>query len=217
MRPVGVVRFLGTNCDRDIFKAVEDVGLKAEWCWYKDEVDIDNYSGFIIPGGFSFGDHLRTGAFAAKTPIMKSVVKAAKKGMPILGICNGFQILCESGLLPGALIKNKSQKFIDKWVELVPQSEGSYWFVDKSTRFPVAHGDGQYFIDSEGLEELRANNQIWLRYTNNPNGSVADIAGLYNKNKNVAGLMPHPERAMSQWMGGTDGKLFFENFKKSLI
>ncbi len=212
MKRVGVVRFLGTNCDRDVFKAIEQVGHTPEWLWYEDSFEVSKYEALVIPGGFSYGDYLRSGALAAKAPVMNSVSEAAKKGVPILGICNGFQILCEAGLLPGVLIKNEGLRFIDQWVKLNLQTPLKSWGgseIDKC-EIPIAHGDGCYFLEPESLKKVMDQDQIWMTYDKNPNGSVADIAGVTNKNKNVAGLMPHPERAMWDWMGSSSGTNFFE-------
>lgn len=213
-KKVGVVRFLGTNCDQDVWQAVEAVGLTPEWMWYQDQCDTSEMAGIVIPGGFSYGDYLRCGALAAKSPVMKSVKEAADKGVPILGICNGFQVLCESQLLPGVLLKNNSLRFVDKWSALKLQSSDSAWVGDNArsqdSLLPVAHGEGRYFIEEDQKKALWDNDQVWWTYVDNPNGSVDDIAGVLNKEKNVAGLMPHPERAMFDWMGGIDGVRFFE-------
>lgn len=213
MKPVGVLRFLGTNCDRDVFEAIESVGLSAEWLWYQDQFQTSNYSALVLPGGFSYGDYLRSGALAAKTPAMKSVIEAAKKDLPILGICNGFQILCEAGLLPGALVKNEKQRFIDKWVTLesAGQSKNFAKSTAKKIHLPVAHGDGCFYAPTDILKRMEDEQQVWWRYTENINGSMGNIAGVLNENKNVAGLMPHPERAVHQWQGNTDGLNFFES------
>ncbi|MCB0421563.1 MAG: phosphoribosylformylglycinamidine synthase subunit PurQ [Bdellovibrionales bacterium] len=208
-----IVRFLGTNCDRDVWQAVESVGLEPEWLWYQDRYDLSPYRGIVLPGGFSYGDYLRCGALAAKSPVMSSVQEAADKGIPVLGICNGFQVLCESGLLPGALLKNNSLRFIDKWSSLKLQSTQSQWTGNYKSRshavLPIAHGEGRYFISQDEGKALWDNDQVWWTYDENPNGSVDDIAGVLNAQKNVAGLMPHPERAMFDWMGGEDGVDFF--------
>ncbi len=210
MKKVGVVRFLGTNCDRDIWQACEAKGYSPEWLWYEDGFDVSSYEAVIIPGGFSYGDYLRCGAMAAKSPVMKSVVEFAGAGKPVLGICNGFQILCEVGLLPGALVKNTSGMFVDKWTELKTENPCQFWGKSvANSRLPIAHGEGRYHIEPEQLEKIKSSGQVWLTYKDNPNGSVADIAGVLNENKNVAGLMPHPERAMFDWMGGDDGFSFF--------
>ncbi len=213
MKPVGVLRFLGTNCDTDVFEAVQAVGLQAKWVWYQDQFNCDDFSAFILPGGFSYGDYLRSGALAAKMPSVKSLHEADKKGMPILGICNGFQVLCEAGLLPGALVKNINRRFIDKWVQLEAANASPNFAskISSTVNLPVAHGDGCYFIPEADIPKIKDNGQIWLNYKENINGSVLNIAGVMNKNKNVAGLMPHPERAMFDWQGGSDGKSFFES------
>lgn len=210
MKKVGVVRFLGTNCDRDIWQACEAKGYQPEWLWHEDNFDVSAYEAVIIPGGFSYGDYLRCGAMAAKSPVMKSVVEFAGSGKPVLGICNGFQILCEVGLLPGALVRNTSGMFVDKWIELKTENACEHWGSNvKESKLPIAHGEGRFHIEAEQLEKIKKSGQIWLTYKDNPNGSVDDIAGVLNENKNVAGLMPHPERAMFDWMGGNDGFSFF--------
>lgn len=210
-KPVGIVRFLGTNCDRDVWQAVAATGGKPEWLWYTDQFAWQDYSALILPGGFSYGDYLRCGALAARANAMKSVREAATKGVPILGICNGFQILCEAGLLPGVLTRNLSQRFADGWVDLIPQAVSPQWAQKRkeNIRLPIAHGEGRFYIDENGFKQISDQEQIWFRYAKNPNGSQADIAGVLNKNKNVAGLMPHPERAIYEWMGCTDGLSFF--------
>jgi phosphoribosylformylglycinamidine synthase len=211
---VGVLRFPGTNCDRDVFGAIEAAGHQAEWLWHADSFSYTNYKSLVLPGGFSYGDYLRAGALAARSPVMKSVREAAQKGVPILGICNGFQILCEAGLLPGVLTRNESLRFNDDWVTLnTVSSSGTFASElkkDQKVRLPVAHADGRYHIPTDGLKRLQDNNQIWFTYEKNPNGSLADIAGVFNETKNVAALMPHPERAMFDWMGSQDGFSFFE-------
>ncbi|MEK6554471.1 MAG: phosphoribosylformylglycinamidine synthase subunit PurQ [Bdellovibrionota bacterium] len=209
---LGVVRFLGTNCDFDVFEAIKEVGLEPEWLWYQDQFQVNDYKALFLPGGFSYGDYLRCGALAARAPIMKSVREAAKKGTPILGICNGFQILCESGLLPGVLVQNSHLRFIDKWVDLNLKNASPFTSAtDKKIRLPVAHGEGRYIVEEDEVRRLFDDEQVWLTYGKNPNGSVEDIAGVLSSGKNVAGLMPHPERAMTSWMGGQDGRSFFES------
>lgn len=208
-KPVGVLRFLGTNCDRDVFEAVEALNLKPEWLWHADHFKPKNYSAFLVPGGFSYGDYLRCGALAAKSPVMTSLREAARAGQPVLGICNGFQILCESGLLPGALVRNERRKFIDRWVMLKLANNTAWTNLEPGAAFklPIAHGEGRFYVEDAELADLRERGQIWLEYTDdNPNGSVAHIAGVANREKNVCGLMPHPERAMFDWMGGEDGR-----------
>lgn len=210
----GVIRFPGTNCDRDVFTAIETAGHKPEWLWHQDQFDENQFDALFLPGGFSYGDYLRAGALAARSPVMKSVREAAKKGKPILGICNGFQILCEAQLLPGVLTRNKTLRFNDDWVTLINFSSNPNFAgtvkLEAKLKLPVAHADGRYQIDADGLHQIQDSGQIWFLYENNPNGSVGNIAGVMNKEKNVAALMPHPERAMFDWMGGTDGFSFFK-------
>ena len=207
-KPVGILRFLGTNCDRDVWQAVEALGLEPRWLWQADTFTPEDYSAFVLPGGFSYGDYLRCGALAAKAPVMKSLAEAAGKGMPVLGICNGFQILCESGLLPGVLVRNEGRRFIDKWVDLKLMSR-TKWTSKGQERMhlPIAHGEGRFFMQEDGLKKLFDKDQVWLTYGGgNPNGSLRDIAGVSNESKNVCALMPHPERAIHDWMGSEDGR-----------
>ena len=210
---VGVLRFPGTNCDRDVFEAIEAKGHKAEWLWHADQFDAKAFAKLYLPGGFSYGDYLRAGALAARSPVMKSVREAAAFGVPILGICNGFQILCEAGLLPGVLIRNRTLRFIDDWVGLKLASGqphfGSSFRPGDEVKLPIAHADGRFYVEEDDYKRLQDQGQIWWTYTQNPNGAVHDIAGVMNERKNVAALMPHPERAMFDWMGGVDGNLFF--------
>lgn len=212
MKPVGVIRFLGTNCDQDVFNAVEQVGLKPQWIWYEERFAWTDYKALLLPGGFSHGDYLRSGALAAKAPVMTSVHEAAKKGVPILGICNGFQILCEANLLPGTLVRNNGLRFIDKWVKLkrVGRSADFVGAQLPEALLPVAHGDGRFYVEEDESKRLFDAQQVWWQYEDNPNGSVENIAGVINETGNVAGLMPHPERAMADWMGGVDGLPFFK-------
>lgn len=212
---LGIVRFPGTNCDYDTWKAGEYSGFTCEWLFHTDQFDYKKYNALVIPGGFSYGDYLRAGALAARSPVMNSVRDAAKSGVPVLGVCNGFQILCESGLLPGVLVKNESLRFIDDWVELSLVSKSDYWAKDVKAgakiKLPIAHGMGRYYLPEDELKNIFDSNQVWWTYTQNPNGALGDIAGVKNKNGNVAALMPHPERAMQEWMGGCDGAWFFKN------
>ncbi|HVK60627.1 MAG TPA: phosphoribosylformylglycinamidine synthase subunit PurQ [Bdellovibrionales bacterium] len=212
--PVGVLRFPGTNCDRDVFEAVEGRDLKAEWLWHADRFDAKKYRALLLPGGFSYGDYLRAGALAARAPAMDSVREAAKAGVPVLGICNGFQILCEAGLLPGVLIRNRGLRFIDDWVELKLESQNPVFAAKMmpgtKVNLPIAHADGRFYAEGDDLKMLQDRGQVWWSYLDNPNGAIANIAGVMNEKKNVAALMPHPERAMYDWMGGTDGRTFFE-------
>jgi phosphoribosylformylglycinamidine synthase subunit PurQ / glutaminase len=211
----GVVVFPGSNCDRDIYEALKtNLGQEAEMLWHKDS----GLAGFttddciVLPGGFSYGDYLRTGAIARFSPIMQSVIDFANKGGKVLGVCNGFQILCESHLLPGALLRNEHQQFVCKNVFVKDASENVY-------QIPVAHGEGRYYADEQTLDELENAGQVILRYCDrdgnlapnaNPNGSLRNIAGIRNKEGNVYGMMPHPERACSTALGNTDGRQIFE-------
>ncbi len=212
MSRVGVLRFPGTNCDRDIWKSIELKNKTPEWLWYEDSFDPKAYDAYLVPGGFSYGDYLRSGALAALSPAVDSLKEAAELGKPIFGICNGFQILCESGLLPGALMRNESGRFIDQWVDLKLQNSSQWapYETGKVFRMPMAHADGRFFINEDGLQSLKNNKQIWLTYESNPNGSVENIAGIMNEKKNVVGMMPHPDRALFDWMGSTDGLQFFD-------
>ncbi len=211
MKKLGILRFLGTNCDRDVWQAAEFSGLKPEWLWFEDRFNPKDYHAFVVPGGFSYGDYLRCGALAAKAPVMADLRAANELGKPILGICNGFQILCESGLLPGALVRNRSLRFVEDWVNLSLRSPNPFWSMDrlKSARLPVAHGEGRYVLEEDQLKEVQDSEQIWWTYDQDINGSLSQIAGVMNKEKNVAALMPHPERAIADWMGGRDGNEFF--------
>lgn len=216
-KKIGITRFLGTNCDRDIWKACEDLGAAPQWLWHEDQFDAKAFDAIFVPGGFSYGDYLRCGALAAKSPVMKSVTEAAKKGVPIMGICNGFQILCEAQLLPGVLLRNEGLRFIDEWVELKAQTQAAGWGFKKNLRMPIAHGEGRYFVDSDTLKKMQDQDQIWVSYASkNPNGAVQDIAGVINNlggdRMNVGALMPHPERAMKDWMGSEDGKVLLAQF-----
>ncbi len=213
MSRVGVLRFPGTNCDRDIWKSLELKGKNPQWIWFEETFSPQEFEAFVVPGGFSYGDYLRSGALAALSPAMESLKEADKLGKPIFGICNGFQILCEAGLLPGALMRNEGGRFIDQWVDLKLENLCPAWSpLEKGQvhSMPMAHADGRFFISEAGLEELKKNNQIWLTYENNPNGSVANIAGVMNKKGNVVGMMPHPDRALFDWMGSRDGLRFFD-------
>ena len=211
MKKIGILRFLGTNCDRDVWQAVESVGLTPEWLWFENRFNPKDYAGFVVPGGFSYGDYLRCGALAAKSPVMASLTEASEMGYPILGICNGFQILCESKLLPGVLVRNEGQKFIDSWVDLEFKSASPWLKSPSLKRMPIAHGEGRFYVENDELKGLQDRGQIWCTYKKNPNGAIADIAGVMNVKKNVCALMPHPERAMFNWMGGVDGREIFES------
>lgn len=207
---IGIIRFLGTNCDYDVQKWILNKGYQTEFISYRDHFELKKYDAVILPGGFSYGDYLRCGALAAKSSAVKSLKSFADSGRMVLGICNGFQILCEAGLLPGVLLQNQQRKFINEWtdLELVNAETAFTTKLNQAFTLPIAHGDGRFFISNEELQKLQQKNQIWIRYKNNPNGSVDNIAGVFNEKKNVAGLMPHPERAIQDWMGGTAGMAF---------
>ena len=210
MKKTAVLQFPGTNCDRDTLKALAP--FRPELLFSADGLNIREYRAFVIPGGFSHGDYLRAGALAARSPAMRDVARAAKKGAPVLGICNGFQILCEARLLEGALVENQSGRFADGWSALTVQNEAPFWGAGwgaKNIRLPIAHGEGRYHAPPDTLKKLEDKGRIWLSYDENPNGSLSGIAGIMSWEGNTAGLMPHPERAMAGWMGGAAGQLFF--------
>jgi phosphoribosylformylglycinamidine synthase len=224
---IAVIVFPGSNCDRDVHHVLTDVlGVEADLVWHADG-SLSGYDGVILPGGFSYGDYLRAGVIAAFSPIMREVRRLAEEGKPVLGICNGFQILVESGLLPGALMRNTGLKFVCKWVNLRVENNETL-FTRRYSRgqvlqMPIAHNEGRYYIDPEGLKELKEHNQIVFRYTepdgtpserSNPNGSLEAIAGVCNRRGNVLGLMPHPERASEAVLspsGSTDGLEVFRS------
>ncbi len=201
-----------------MYHAIKDeLGEEVEYVWH-DATSLDGFDAILLPGGFSYGDYLRTGAIARFSNVMQEVVKAAEAGKPVLGVCNGFQILLEAGLLPGAMRRNESLKFICKNVELrVENNEtmfsGSYK-QGETIQIPVAHGEGNYYCDEETLARLKENKQIVFTYTNNPNGSLEDIAGIMNEQGNVLGMMPHPERAVDELLGGADGVKLFQSIVK---
>jgi phosphoribosylformylglycinamidine synthase I len=209
---IGITRFPGTNCDFDVEKMILQFSYTPVWLWHQDHFETQEVDAVIIPGGFSYGDYLRCGALASRSPVMKSVRDFAGKGKPVLGICNGFQILCESGLLPGALTRNEGLQFIDDWAELEVVNSNSFFGArlkkGQEIRLPIAHGEGRYWLPEDELKALNDQGQIWLKYRKNPNGSLSHIAGVMNNKKNVLGLMPHPERALALWMGGQDGMEF---------
>lgn len=211
----GVVVFPGSNCDHDCYHVLKHVlGQETDFVWHKDK-DVSKYDCIVLPGGFSYGDYLRTGAIARFSPVMDAVMRHADKGKLVLGICNGFQILTESGLLPGALLRNGSLKFACKFVTLKVESTDTV-FTRKAKKgetlnIPIAHGEGNYFADDATLEKLKKNDQILLRYKENPNGSRDDIAGICNEKRNVFGLMPHPERASEKELGSVDGLKIFHS------
>jgi phosphoribosylformylglycinamidine synthase I len=220
----GIVVFPGSNCDEDAYYAAKDVfGQEAEYIWHKD-TDLKGADVVILPGGFAHGDYLRTGAMARFSPIMGQVRAFADRGGPVLGICNGFQILLESGLLPGAMLRNDTLKYRCEFVHLrVEQTDTPFTAaatVGQVLRIPIGHGEGNYFAPPDMLERLEANRQVVLRYTtangqldpaSNPNGSVNAIAAICNETRNVVGMMPHPERACEPLLGGVDGRMIFDS------
>lgn len=209
---VAVIRFPGSNCDQDAyFSLKEDIGVEADYVWH-EETSLAGFDAVFIPGGFSYGDYLRCGAMASRAAIMSEVARFVDEGRPVIGACNGFQILCEAGLLPGALILNEGQKFICDTVELTAVNKTSMWTrgIERNLRFPIAHGEGRYICDEDQLKRLQDEDLIAFRYVQNPNGSVDDIAGLLNKKGNCLGLMPHPERATREILVNQDGKLVLQ-------
>ena len=215
----GVVVFPGSNCDHDAWYATgKNLGQQAEFLWHSD-TDLKGSDCVILPGGFSYGDYLRCGAIAKFSPILGAVKKFAADGGLVLGICNGFQILTESGLLPGALVRNRGLKFICKPVTLIAGTTNSPYTnaipVGKELVFPIAHGEGCYTADERVLDELEAEDRVAFRYADNPNGSLRDIAGVLNAQRNVMGMMPHPERATDPLMGSIDGLGVFQSLIQS--
>jgi phosphoribosylformylglycinamidine synthase I len=205
----GVIVFPGSNCDHDAFYAVgTNLGQHAEYIWH-DSASLGDVDAVILPGGFSYGDYLRCGAIAKFSPVMKAVKQFAADGGLVMGVCNGFQILVEAGLLPGALIRNRGLKFICRDVHLRVETANSPFTASAERgeilRVPIAHGEGCYYADDRTLDELEAEDRVVFRYLDNPNGSLRDIAGVLNKGRNVMGMMPHPERAADPLMGSTDG------------
>ncbi len=219
----GVVIFPGSNCDKDIILAIQNtIGQKVVELWHKDE-DLQNCDVIFLPGGFSYGDYLRSGAIAKFSPIMKKVIEFAQNGGYLIGICNGFQILTESGLLPGALLHNTNNKFICKNIYLKVNNHNTLitnQYNEEPIKIPIAHGEGRFFADEKTMEELVINDQIIFKYCNengdvsndtNPNGSIENIAGICNKNKNIFGMMPHPERAADPFLSNVDGVNLFKS------
>jgi phosphoribosylformylglycinamidine synthase len=201
-----------------MFHAIKDeLGEEVDYVWH-DRENLDEYDAILLPGGFSYGDYLRCGAISRFANAMKAVQKAAEQGKPILGVCNGFQILVESGLLPGALMRNENLKFMCRTVQLrVENNETmftSQYEKNEVINIPIAHGEGNYYCDEETLKQLEENNQIAFRYVENPNGSVSDIAGIVNEKGNVLGMMPHPERAVDELLGGAEGLKVFQSILK---
>jgi phosphoribosylformylglycinamidine synthase I len=211
----GVIVFPGSNCDHDAWYAVnQTLGHRADFIWH-DSSHLGDIDAVILPGGFSYGDYLRCGAIAKFSPVMAAVRTFAADGGPVLGICNGFQILVETGLLPGALIRNRNLKFICREVRLRTETTASPFTgsAEKGQvlRMPIAHGEGCYIADERALDELDAEDRVAFRYVENPNGSMRDIAGILNARRNVLGMMPHPERATEPLMGSSDGLVIFRS------
>jgi len=225
----GIVVFPGSNCDMDMIYVIKTI-MKQEVVklWHKDD-DLQNCDFIILPGGFSYGDYLRSGAIANYSPIMGKVVEHANNGGYLMGVCNGFQILCESGLLPGALLHNTNHKFICKNIYLKPISKNTLvtnQYSDDAIKIPIAHGEGRFYADENTLNKLVENDQILFKYSDengnitkeaNPNGSILNIAGICNKNRNVFGMMPHPERAADAELSNTDGKILFDSILNEVL
>lgn len=217
---VAVIVFPGSNADVDMYNAVEDVmGMPVDYVWHS-ETDLSRYDVILLPGGFSYGDYLRCGAVARFSPVMEQVVKAAETGKLVMGVCNGFQILLEAGLLPGAMLRNRTLKYRCKLAQLRVINNETPFTQDYATNeiinIPIAHGEGNYFCDEATLAKLQASNQIVFRYEGeNPNGSIDDIAGIRNERGNVLGMMPHPERAVHEWMSSADGRRIFASILKT--
>jgi phosphoribosylformylglycinamidine synthase subunit PurQ / glutaminase len=229
MMRFAVIQFPGSNCDQDCLAAVNGLdGLHADYVWHK-ETSLDSFDAIVLPGGFAYGDYLRCGAIARFSPIMKAVISDAHAGKLVLGTCNGFQILCEAGLLPGALVRNRSLRFVCEMVNTRVEVDDSPFThgCPKGTllRLPVAHGEGCFFADATTLHELNANQQVILRYADsrgrivpeaNPNGSIENIAGICNRKRNIFGLMPHPDRASDARLGSMDGAKIFRSMVQAI-
>ena len=224
----GVVIFPGSNCEQDVIRATRYLGFESEYIWHGD-TDLSGFDAIVLPGGFSYGDYIRTGAVARFSPVMSEVVRFAEAGGPVLGICNGFQILAEAHLLPGALLRNRGLKFICKPVDLRVEDSVCQWLdtpAGSVIRVPINHNEGNFYCDVETLARLDANGQVVLRYVeadgstapggSAPNGALDDIAGVCNERGNVFGLMPHPERVVESITGGTDGQPFFTSIARRL-
>ncbi|MFV8828685.1 phosphoribosylformylglycinamidine synthase subunit PurQ [Alkalihalobacterium sp. APHAB7] len=214
-----VIVFPGSNCDADMYHAIADaLGEEVEYVWHA-ETDIDRFDGILLPGGFSYGDYLRSGAIARFANVMESVNKAAEAGKPVLGVCNGFQVLLEAGLLPGAMKRNENLKFICRPVDLVVENNETMFTSEyeqgQVISIPVAHGEGNYYCDEETLANLKENKQIVFSYRTNVNGSLEQIAGIMNEQGNVLGMMPHPERAVEPLLGSEDGLKLFKSILRN--
>jgi phosphoribosylformylglycinamidine synthase len=217
----GVVVFPGSNCDHDAWYALShNLGQQAEFIWH-DSASLGNVDAVILPGGFAYGDYLRCGAIAKFSPVMAAVRKFADQGGPVLGICNGFQILVESGLLPGVLLRNRGLRFVCRTVTVRVESTNTPFTSAAAPgqvlRMPVAHGEGCYFADEHTLDSLEAEDRVVLRYLDNPNGALRDIAGICSERRNVMGMMPHPERASDALMGSEDGRVILHSIVRSLV
>ncbi|HJT88688.1 MAG TPA: phosphoribosylformylglycinamidine synthase subunit PurQ [Bryobacteraceae bacterium] len=217
----GVVVFPGSNCDHDAHYALgTNLAQSAEFIWH-DSPRLGDVDAVILPGGFAYGDYLRCGAIAKFSPVMRAVKQFAADGGLVLGVCNGFQILVEAGLLPGALIRNRNLKFICREVRLRPGTTNSPFTcaaqMDRVYRMPIAHGEGCYVADERTLDELEAEDRVAFRYVDNPNGSLRDIAGILNRERNVMGMMPHPERATEALMGSSDGLVIFQSMLSAAV
>jgi phosphoribosylformylglycinamidine synthase len=223
-----VIRFPGSNCDQDCHLVLSELGFATEYVWHKD-TSAAGYDLIVLPGGFSYGDYLRCGAIARYSPVMSSVIEEAKRGVLVLGVCNGFQILCESGLLPGALIRNRDLHFICEHTCLRVENNDNPFLssteVGQVLRVPIAHGEGSYTADADTLRALNEEKRVLVRYCDgsgrvvpgaNPNGALESIAGICNEQRNVFGLMPHPERACDMRLGSTDGRVVFESILSNL-
>jgi phosphoribosylformylglycinamidine synthase subunit PurQ / glutaminase len=218
---IGVVVFPGSNCDHDAYYVFKEIiKTDTKFLWHK-EGSIGDRNIIILPGGFSYGDYLRCGAISRFSPIMQDVVRFANKGGIVIGICNGFQILCESGLLPGTLLRNANLKFVCKTVSLKVENNKSIFTsnyrIKEDINIPIAHGEGNYFCDEDTLTDLISNNRILFRYNDNPNGSIYDIAGIQNEKRNVLGMMPHPERVSDSELGNTDGLKLLSGVAESVM
>ena len=218
-----VVVFPASNCDRDVATALEQAnGSPPKMVWHQDTSLPDDLDLIVLPGGFSYGDYLRCGAMAAHSPIMREVIARAKKGTPILGICNGFQVLCETGLLPGVLMRNASLKFVSRDVNMKVEGANTMFTArykpGQVINIPVAHGDGNYFADPATLDRLEGEGQVAFRYVegDNPNGAARNIAGIFNDKRTILGMMPHPERHADPLLGSTDGKAIFDSLVSAL-
>jgi phosphoribosylformylglycinamidine synthase subunit PurQ / glutaminase len=224
-----IIQFPGSNCDQDCLAALNGIaGLRAEYVWHKD-TSLDGFDAIVLPGGFAYGDYLRCGAIARFSPIMAAVLEDARRGKLVIGICNGFQVLCEAGLLPGALVRNRSLRFVCDMVTTrveVPDSLFTHGCPEGTLlRMPVAHGEGCFFADENTLQELNDERQVILRYVDasgrinpdaNPNGSIENIAGICNRGRNVFGLMPHPDRACEERLGSADGAKIFRSMVQTV-